>query len=190
MSSSRQFECSIAGASRIKLIKRLSRLISSLFTDTVDLLFQLWLLVASIINSIFRPVINFKFQKGNKRQRHCIIVMDAAGIALGALGVFNDAIEWFEWIQLGRGFEKSSEINHLKLQIAQLRLSRWGKSINIDTDDQATLESKLGAENVLVAKKIMTEIGELFERTGFVNKVNKPEDVLDRPETPLCQAVQ
>jgi hypothetical protein len=51
------------------------------------------------------------------------------GTVAGALSVaalFNNCVECFEYIQLGRHFRQDYERCRLKLDIAQTRLSRWG----------------------------------------------------------------
>ena len=56
--------------------------------------------------------------------------MEAAGfIALGSL--FNDAVDWFRYVQLGRNCSRGSRTSVLQLDDARLRLSRWGQSVGL-----------------------------------------------------------
>jgi Prion-inhibition and propagation len=48
--------------------------------------------------------------------------------------LFNNAIDWFEYIQLARNFGTTFQSSLLKLDIERLRLSRWGKAIGISGD--------------------------------------------------------
>ncbi|KAL1634731.1 hypothetical protein SLS56_002133 [Neofusicoccum ribis] len=60
--------------------------------------------------------------------------MEPAGLAVGVVGtaaLFNNAVECFEYIQLGRNFGKDFGTSQLKLDNARLRLSRWGEAIQI-----------------------------------------------------------
>ena len=56
--------------------------------------------------------------------------MDPASLATGVLalaGLFNNAVECFEFIQLGRNFGGDFQTSLLKLDDVRLRLSRWGE---------------------------------------------------------------
>ena len=62
---------------------------------------------------------------------------EAAGLVVGVValaGLFNNTVECFEFVQLGRTFEKDFQTSQLKLDSARLRLSRWGKSLDLDED--------------------------------------------------------
>ena len=55
--------------------------------------------------------------------------MEPAGLAVDALaiaGLFNNALDYFEYVQIGRNFGQGYQISLLKLDTARLRLSRWG----------------------------------------------------------------
>lgn len=52
---------------------------------------------------------------------------EAAGLAASVIalaGLFNNTVECFEFIQLGRNFGKNFQTSQLKLDNARLRLSR------------------------------------------------------------------
>lgn len=55
---------------------------------------------------------------------------------LGILGLFNNCVELFEHIQLGRHFGNDFQTYQLKLDLYQARLLRWGTSININQVQQ------------------------------------------------------
>jgi hypothetical protein len=46
--------------------------------------------------------------------------------------LFNDAVDCFEYVELGRNCTKDFQTNLLKLDIARLRLSRWGASVGVN----------------------------------------------------------
>lgn len=53
-----------------------------------------------------------------------------AGTA-GLVGAFNACVNCFEFIQLGRHFEKDFGACQLKLDVVGLRLSRWGLAVGL-----------------------------------------------------------
>ncbi|KAK4064863.1 uncharacterized protein Triagg1_8862 [Trichoderma aggressivum f. europaeum] len=59
------------------------------------------------------------------------------GIATGALSVaalFNNCVQTFEYIQLGRHFGEDYQRYQLKLDVAETRLGRWGEAVGINSD--------------------------------------------------------
>ena len=60
--------------------------------------------------------------------------MEPAGLTVGVLalaGLFNNTVDCFEYVQIGRCFGQSYQTSLLKLDNAKLRLSRWGQSIGL-----------------------------------------------------------
>jgi hypothetical protein len=102
---------------------------------------------------------------------------EAAGLAIGVIalaGLFNNTVECFEFIQLGRSFGKDYQTSQLKLDTARLRLSRWGKSLHLDEDIRNTtslqglFHSRLNIEH---AEDLLRRITELFaDAEGVSNK--------------------
>ncbi|KAK0384518.1 hypothetical protein NLU13_8604 [Sarocladium strictum] len=61
------------------------------------------------------------------------------GVITGALSVaalFNNCVECFEYIQLGRSFGRDYQTCQLRLDAARLRLSRWGEAVNVNHSDR------------------------------------------------------
>ena len=94
--------------------------------------------------------------------------METTGLAVGTValaGLFNNAVDCFEYIQLGRGFSKSFETNLLMLDCARLRLSRWGQSIGL-TDELTDLSSSqrlsLKEQDIHRAEALLGHLLELF----------------------------
>ena len=50
---------------------------------------------------------------------------------LGLAGLFNNAVDCFKYVQIGRCFGQSYRTSLLKLDNTKLRLSRWGQSIGL-----------------------------------------------------------
>jgi hypothetical protein len=71
--------------------------------------------------------------------------MEPAGLAVGVFaiaGLFNNAVDCFEYVQLGRTFEKDFTTCILKLGDARLRLSRWGQAVGLSGGLHNTEELK------------------------------------------------
>jgi hypothetical protein len=127
---------------------------------------------------------------------------ETAGLVVGVValaGLFNNTVECFEFVQLGRTFGKSFQTSQLKLDNARLRLSRWGKSLDLDDDvrDTVSLQGRFGsAANVKHAEALLGQIVELFaEAEGVSNKYKsrtEPQDgslVVYNPQTDLDPAM-
>ncbi|KAH7061831.1 prion-inhibition and propagation-domain-containing protein [Paraphoma chrysanthemicola] len=127
---------------------------------------------------------------------------ETAGLVVGVVALaslFNNTVECFEFVQLGRTFGKSFQTSQLKLDNARLRLSRWGKSLGLDDDvrDTASLQGRFGSEaNVKHAEALLGQIVELFAEAEGVSSRYKsrtePQDgslVVYDPQTDLDPAV-
>jgi len=94
--------------------------------------------------------------------------MEPAGLAVGGValaGLFNNAVDCFEYVQLGKNFGKDFQTSLLKLDDARLRLSRWGKTVGLSGEiaDLQSLEStQLSAEAVPKAERLLGQILDLF----------------------------
>ncbi|RYN48804.1 hypothetical protein AA0117_g13441 [Alternaria alternata] len=128
---------------------------------------------------------------------------EAAGLVVGVValaGLFNNTVECFEFVQLGRAFGKDFQTSQLKLDNARLRLSRWGKSLSLDDDgvrDAVSLRGRFGSEaNVKHAETLLGQIVELFaEAEGISHKYRsraEPQDgslVVYDPQTDMDPAM-
>lgn len=102
---------------------------------------------------------------------------EAAGLVVSVValaGLFNNTVECFEFVQLGRTFGKDFQTSQLKLDNARLRLSRWGKSLHLDDDVRNTtsLQGHFGSESTIEhAEGLLGKITELFaDAEGVSNK--------------------
>ena len=102
--------------------------------------------------------------------------MEPAGLSVGIVGLaslFNDAVDCFEYVQIGRNFGKSFQTSVLKLDSARLRLSRWGESVGLSSNlgDVQTLQQaqRVGPDrSVQAAEKLLGQILELFNEAEGV----------------------
>jgi len=113
--------------------------------------------------------------------------MEPAGLTVGVValaGLFNNAVDCFEYVQLGRNFGKNFQTSLLRLDNARLRLSRWGQSVGLSGDlgDVQSLHQTLGsAQNVDKADRLLGQVLELFAgaegvSTKFKDRA-KPNDM-------------
>lgn len=127
---------------------------------------------------------------------------EAAGLAVGVValaGLFNNAVECFELVQIGRTFGKSFQTSQLKLDNARLRLSRWGKSLGLDEHvrDTVSLQGCFESEATIKhAESLLGQIVELFaDAEGISNKYKSragPQDdsfAVYNPQTDLDSAM-
>jgi hypothetical protein len=127
---------------------------------------------------------------------------EVASLVVGVValaGLFNNTVECFEFVQLGRAFGKDFQTSQLKLDSARLRLSRWGKALDFDGDihDTASFQRRFGSQaNVKHADGLLGQIVYLFaEAEGVSNKYKKrmpPQDgslAVYNPQTDLNPAM-
>jgi hypothetical protein len=78
--------------------------------------------------------------------------MEVGGLVVGVIGLsslFNNAIDCFKYVHIGRSFGSSFELYLLKLDNAQLRLSRWGDDLGLSgvaINDTTVLPSNVWSE--------------------------------------------
>ncbi|KAL9625285.1 MAG: hypothetical protein Q9160_000687 [Pyrenula sp. 1 TL-2023] len=92
---------------------------------------------------------------------------EGIGLAFAVVSAFNNAVQCFEFIQIARQFDKDFRTAILKLDIAKLRLCRWGRAVQLERIQN---ESKVSSiclsgtkEEQEKAKQLLEQIVELFE---------------------------
>ncbi|OCK88685.1 uncharacterized protein K441DRAFT_646327 [Cenococcum geophilum 1.58] len=93
-----------------------------------------------------------------------LTMAEAFGVVAGALSVaslFNNAVDCFEYIQLGRNFGTDYQTCQIRLDIARLRLSRWGPAVDIDHNpDFAVIDPS--TDEARTAKRTLEQLLKLF----------------------------
>ncbi|KAJ9155228.1 Prion-inhibition and propagation domain-containing protein [Pleurostoma richardsiae] len=89
--------------------------------------------------------------------------------ALSVAALFDNCVNCFEYIQLGRHFGQDYERCRLKLDIAQARLSRWGTAVAINDDPRFATASPADAMTQRV-QSILEEIGLLYRLAQKTSK--------------------
>lgn len=88
------------------------------------------------------------------------------GIIAGSFSVaavFNNAVDCFGYIQLGRNFGSDYQTCQLRLDIARLRLSRWGAAVDINGNARFA-EIYPSDGQARTAKRTLEQILNLFAR--------------------------
>ncbi|KAJ6068941.1 heterokaryon incompatibility protein s [Penicillium canescens] len=88
--------------------------------------------------------------------------------------LFNDAVQSFEYIQMGSNFGQSFQTSLLKLDVVRLRLTRWGQSVglaNVDDGDVKQLQmTNLAPEDQEQVQDFLAQILELFAEAEAASK--------------------
>ncbi|KAB2573820.1 Heterokaryon incompatibility protein S [Lasiodiplodia theobromae] len=84
--------------------------------------------------------------------------------ATGTVNLFNVALDFFERIQLARDFQKDFAIHQIKLDIIQLRLSRWGEVTAINRQGQNAQTTSNCPDLDWQAAGILEQIRDTYEK--------------------------
>ncbi|GKT45968.1 heterokaryon incompatibility protein s [Colletotrichum spaethianum] len=87
------------------------------------------------------------------------------GVVAGALSIaslFNNCVDCFEYIQMGRHFGRDFERSLLRIDIAKARLSRWGEAVAINENPCFTTNTP-GDRSSLQVQSILEQINDLFQ---------------------------
>jgi hypothetical protein len=111
--------------------------------------------------------------------------MEAGGLAVGIValtGLFNNAVDCFEYVQLGRSFGTNFQTSLLKLDNARLRLSRWGQAVGLSgelEDVRSLQEATVQKEDISKAERVLGQILELFADAEGISAKYKRSVQLD-----------
>ncbi|PGH06953.1 hypothetical protein AJ80_08085 [Polytolypa hystricis UAMH7299] len=88
--------------------------------------------------------------------------------------LFNDAVQSFEYIQMGSNFGQNFQTSLLKLDVVRLRLTRWGQSVglaNVDDGDVKQLQmTNLAPEDQEQVQDLLAQILDLFAEAEAASK--------------------
>ncbi|KAF2734182.1 hypothetical protein EJ04DRAFT_512682 [Polyplosphaeria fusca] len=106
-------------------------------------------------------------------------------VSVGALaGLFNNAVDCFEYVQLGRSFGTDFQTSLLKLDNARLRLSRWGQAVGLSGNleyARSLQEAAVSKENIDQAEEVLGQIIKLFaEAEGISTEYKRSANSDDR----------
>lgn len=113
--------------------------------------------------------------------------METSGLIVGVFGLaslFNNVIDCFEYVHIGRLFGSSFELYLLKLDNAQLRLSRWGDALGLSggaVDDATALPSNVWSETD--KSKAEQNLGQILEQFNEAMKISAQYKIGKEPES-------
>ena len=97
---------------------------------------------------------------------------EVVGLVLGGLGLaglFNNALDCFEYIHIGKTFGGNFQTSLLKLDSARLKLSRWGEALGLSGGgirDAAYLPDGIDDKDKVQAEMLLGQILMLFDDVG------------------------
>ncbi|CAG5138807.1 uncharacterized protein ALTATR162_LOCUS443 [Alternaria atra] len=112
--------------------------------------------------------------------------MEVGGFVVGVISLaslFNNVIDCFEYVHIGKSFGSNFELYLLKLDNAQLRLSRWGDDLGLSgggINDATALPSNVWSEaNQHKAEQNLGHILEQFSKAMEISKQYKTDKATD-----------
>ena len=91
---------------------------------------------------------------------------EVAGLILGSVSLtalFNNCVDNFNYIQLGRKFGRDFETSLVKLDLIKLRFSRWGESMRLADLDTRTRQSIRSQQNEEILGHLLGQISFVFK---------------------------
>ncbi|KAJ1325964.1 Heterokaryon incompatibility protein s [Microdochium nivale] len=110
------------------------------------------------------------------------------GIVAGAMSVsalFNNIVDTFGYVQLGRNFKRDFSLCQLQLGIVRTRLSRWGEAVKIH-EDPRFLSDASGDMQAQIIFSILRSIEPLYVDIRKASKRYEEASATSRGELSLC----
>ncbi|KAB2569002.1 Heterokaryon incompatibility protein s [Lasiodiplodia theobromae] len=107
-------------------------------------------------------------------------------IATSTISLFNAALDCFERIQLARSFDQDFATHQLKLDIIQVRLSRWGEAAGIiqaAQDAQSTTSGTARTTSKLIPIESCDKVDELLRNIQILYEQARHDSEKIRPQT-------
>lgn len=93
-------------------------------------------------------------------------MMEPVGLGIGIAGLagaFTACVDCFEYIQLGRQFGQDYGKCLLKLDVARLRISRWGVAMGLGPEPHLKPQISASDKEIRLARSLLEQILESFE---------------------------
>ncbi|KAJ5828876.1 uncharacterized protein N7525_007129 [Penicillium rubens] len=100
---------------------------------------------------------------------------EAAGLAIGIVSLettFDNVIDCFEYIHLGKAFGADSQDCLLRLDNAKLRLSRWGEAVGlsqVDKNTKSLKDTRISEVDMPQAERLLGSIFTELERVKVMD---------------------
>ncbi len=113
---------------------------------------------------------------------------EVAGLIIGSMaltGLFNNCVDTFQRIQLGRNFGKDYETSLIKLDVVKLRFTRWGELMTMrDGAESQGLRSAASPQEEDVAERLLGQILEVFERA---RQASRTSQIIGKPDSLIVE---
>ncbi|ORY08616.1 prion-inhibition and propagation-domain-containing protein [Clohesyomyces aquaticus] len=120
---------------------------------------------------------------------HRVAVAEAASLALGIASVFTNSLEWFRLVRVASDFGGNLETCQLQLDLAGIRLCRWGKFIGLESATSST-DVQLSSPEKELAQGVPQHIFKLIQETEKQSaQLKQPEESQSRVSG-LAQKIQ
>lgn len=110
------------------------------------------------------------------------------GIVAGAMSVaalFNNVVDTFGYVQLGRNFKRDFSLCQLQLGILRTRLSRWGEAVKIHEDPRFLSDASTDMHAQIIFS-ILRSIEPLYVDIRKASKRYEEASATSRSELSLC----
>ncbi|KAK4163560.1 prion-inhibition and propagation-domain-containing protein [Cladorrhinum sp. PSN259] len=108
---------------------------------------------------------------------------EVVGFVIGLAGLFNAVVDDLEYVQFAHSFGADLQLSALQLSNAQLRLSRWGKSIglgDVDGETRSLRGTLISEEDIEPTEKllrdILAQLRLIKQKSAEYAKGKNPED--------------
>lgn len=112
--------------------------------------------------------------------------MEPLGFAIGVAsltGAFTACVDCFEYIQLGRQFGQDYGKCLLKLDIAKVRMSRWGAAMGLGLDTYMKRQVSMSGEDLRLAKSLLEQISDSFKDAKRISERFEKHSILQKTRT-------
>lgn len=111
--------------------------------------------------------------------------MEPVGLALrvaGLAGIFSTCMECFDYVQRARSFGKDCGVCVLRLDIAKLRMSRWGQAVGLASGSVRNSSIAMSDQERAIAQSLLEEIMRTFEDAENMSSRYKKRVTLLQPK--------
>jgi len=100
---------------------------------------------------------------------------EAAGLAFAVVGLFNDSVDIFQYIQIGKNFGRDAATYVLLLMHVQLEFSRWGEAVGLKDLDTELDPKDLDMSNLAFPPEKLPKLKATLEQIKKLLKDSEEE---------------
>jgi len=114
---------------------------------------------------------------------------EAAGLAFAIVGLFNDSVDIFQYIQIGKNFGRDATTYALLLMHVQLDFSRWGEAVGLKDLDTALDPNDLDLASLAFPPEKLSKLKDTLEHVNKLLKASEEEAKKNKPIPPTMSTV-